>query len=224
MNINVKSKDFKNLQGTPILIKKVYNFYRSGYIPAENKFHTYIYFPARLTDEVVYSEDRVLTEVVEGEKMELREKTWNKEDRKFEFRKLKSAANADFYKSFAKVIDIVAVANGEFETTMWNPDTKTREPYLVSPWEEFVIEAFSAWKVRDLLDTMELAEDIPLDATSKKRPFDWEDNIRKRLEGKAFTFKTTGAGLETRYRYKEVPAFEATVAKPQELSIEDVPF
>ncbi len=126
--INVKGKDLKKLQGIPLGIQKVYNFYRSGYVKAENKFHTYIYFPSRLIDEIVYSEDKTLTVPVEGEKMELREQIWNKDERKFEFHKLHGRIDL---KAFPKVIDIVAIASAPFEVEAWDSAAKARIPKLV---------------------------------------------------------------------------------------------
>ena len=219
--ISVQGKDLKKLQGIPLGIQKVYNFYRSGYVKAENKFHTYIYFPSRLVDEIVYSEDRTLTAPVEGEKMELREKIWNKDAKKFEFHKLHTRLDL---KAFPKVIDITAVASAPFEVEAWDSAARARLPVTVEAWTEFTLEWFSAGKVRDLLDTMELAEDIPVDPSTQKRGYDWEDNIRKRLEGKSFTFKTTGTWLETRYRYKEVTFPTIAKVEDEELTIEDIPF
>lgn len=231
MQINVNGKDFKKLQGVPVQVKKVYSFYRTGYVPAENKFHTYIPFPI-MSQEVIYSWDNV--ERKEGEETEMREQTWNKEIKKFEFRKVKYVDR----KAFPKVIDIIAVANAPFEVTVWDSTAKARLPYLISAGEEFTLQAFSSWKVRDLLETFELDTDVEVN-TENKKPFDWEDAIRKRLEGKAFTFRVTGSGLETRYKFKEVAAFAEEeiqeVAKPKlssvadkvfdtELTIDSIPF
>jgi len=222
MTISVSNKDFKKLQKNPIMIKKIFNFYRSGYVKAENKYHTYIYFPSRLSDKIVYSEDKVLTKNQEGERMELREQIWNKDEKKFEFHKLNSRIDL---KAFKKVVDVVAVAQEDFEITQYDKFTKSRQPFFVNAGDEFVIESFSAWKVRDLLDALDLADDITPDPTTEKRAFDWEDAIKGRLERKAFTFKVTWVKLDTKYIFKEAPAFEVTQDdgdKP--ISIEDIPF
>lgn len=220
MTVSVSNKEFKKLQKNPILIKKVWNFYRSGYVPAENKFHTYIYFPSSLKDSIVYGEDKAW--IKEGDRLELRRQLWNKEDRKFEFHKLTERIDL---KLFKKVVDVVAVAKEDFTIEVYDSASKGKIEYLVSAWEEFLIENFSAGKVRDLLDTMDLADDIEVNAETNKRPFDWEDNIRKRLEGKAFTFKVTGAKLETRYTFKEVEAFTPPQSIMEEtIAIEDIPF
>lgn len=205
MTARINGKEFRKLQKKNITVRKVYNFYRTGYVPAENKFHTYIYFPARLTDEIVYSEDRVMTAPQDGEKMVLREQIWNKEERKFEFHKI---GRIDL-KLYKKVVDVVAVCDEEFVTEQYDSSTKGRVNYVVAAGEEFLLEAFSAGKLRDLLDTLDCTDDVVEDENGK-RPFDWEDSIRKRLEGKAFSFKVTGQKLETRYTYKEVEPMAAT--------------
>lgn len=220
--ITISGKDFKKLQKTPILIKKVFNFYRSGYVPSENKFRTFIYFPARLTDAIVYSEDKTLNKVIAWERMELRERIWNKQDRKFEFHKVTTRLDL---KLFKKVVDVVAMANEDFEIEVWDSFLKTKVPHLVCAWDDFIIEGFSAGKIRDLLDALDLADDILVGADDK-RGYDWEDSIKDRLETQAFTFKITWSGLETRYHFKEAAPF--TVA-PQEtiiptISEEDIPF
>lgn len=122
--ISVSGKDLKKLQGIPLGIKKVFNFYRSGYVKAENRFHTYVYFPSNIADEVVYS----LAVPKEGERSELREKIWNKDERKFEYHK--PSGRIDL-KAFPKVIDIVAVAAAPFEVDSWDTTAKARLPVTV---------------------------------------------------------------------------------------------
>lgn len=222
MTARINGKDFRNLQKKNITVRKVYNFYRTWYVPAENRFHTFIYFPARLTDEIVYSEDRVMTAPIDGEKMVLREQIWNKDERKFEFHKVWKID----LKLYKKVIDIVAVCDEDFVTEQYDSSTKWKVNYVVAAGEEFLIEAFSAGKLRDLLDTLDCTDDVVEDADGK-RPFDWEDSIRKRLEGKAFSFKVTGQKLETRYTYKEVePMVEVTTWNDfnENIELSEIPF
>jgi hypothetical protein len=154
--------------------------------------------------------------------MVLREQIWNKEERKFEFHKI---GKIDL-KLFKKVVDVNAIAEKPFDINVWDSSAKAEVKYTVSPGEEFTLESFSAGKVRDLLDTFDLTDDVITDPTTEKRPFDWEDGIKNRLEGKTFSFKVTGIGLETRYRFKELPGFTiaASVSDADEIFIDDVPF
>jgi len=56
------------------------------------------------------------------------------------------------------------------------------------------------------------------------RPFDWEDGLRKELEGKYAKVKVRGEGMDTKYSFKEGTPFTEEEPKKKELTLEDVPF
>lgn len=237
MGINVKSKQFRDLAWMPLMVSKVYNFYNSGYVDSERRFRTFVYFPSRLTDTVIISWDERAKPIEGGERMELREKFWDNDIRKFCFKKVSERLDL---KLFKKVVDIEFVSSQWFDRLAWDKELKKEMPIPTFPWEKFVVEWLSASKVKTMLDDLDLSDDVPLidgkdklGNSAKVRQFGWEDKIKWRLEGKFLTFKVQWTWIDTRYRFKEAPAFsiESDIEKdfPSEkkdwgITIEDVAF
>lgn len=219
----LNSSEFKKLKKIPCKIENIYSFYRSGFVPSLNKFRTFVYTPARITDDVVEGRDERL-KIEKGEKLFLREKIW--EDGKIKLIRVKEKVDKDFLKLFPKVIDMVVVANG-------NVDGKKE---VITPGEEFTIPV-SAKKIQDLLDVMGLSDDVEEDDEGR-RPFDWEDKLAYKLKWKFFQVNVTGSGLQTKYSFKVVPEFSVSGGNSieddfptrnhnrsaQEVTIEDISF
>lgn len=234
--IRVKGKHFRSLAWKTLKVEKIYNFYRQGWLENEKKFRTFVYFPSRIADEVIISWDE-RAKVVEGETMELREKFWDSDLKKFIYKKVNEPINLAFYKLFKKVIDLEFTCASDFKHETWSKELKKNVPDIVSAWEVFSIDAISSSRIKTMLDDFDLADDVPLidwkdklGNPAKVREYDWEESRRKRLEGVYFTFKVTWEGIDSRYRFKEAAPFvvESAIEKDFKIdtpiSIEDIPF
>ena len=251
MSINVRKANHKLLSKVNLKVLNVFPNYRSGGLEINGKYvgREFVYFPKRIADEVIFNKD-VRAKQEEGEELELREKKWNKEERRFEFSKVKDKKDRDFFSVYKKVYDIEVVSSDDVVLPVWDKDIKVYVDTEVKAWETIILQWVPASRVKAMLELFELEEGIEKIQGKDKGgndamvlPYDWEDLVKDKLVGKFFSFKVSGEGLDTKYIYKEGKEFEtqeedntfsAPVAKVEEkkipkyadevINIEDLPF
>jgi len=120
----------------------------------------------------------------------LQEETWDKVNGKNvkTLVPVTEKIGGDFFKIYKKVFDIRITTPTEITV-----DGKKGNC--------FTIESLGSFKIKEML-----REDfsIVIPMNGDKEAFDWEDDVYKSLEGKTFQMKVTGAGLETKYKFKLV--------------------
>ena len=215
--IYIKKKFHKNIEKTPFKINKVFSHYFSGGLEVDGKWRgrTFIYFPKRITDDVIVSGDE-RAKPQGKEEMQLRERVWNKADKRMEFHKFKDATNRDFYKAYKKVYDVEITLGWDVVIPLW--DGKQEVETTVSSGETVVLSEFPASRLRQLLELIESDSKIEkiegVDKTGKpvkSLPFDWEDSVKSDIEGRFISFRVSGEGMDTRYLFKEVAPFHIEV-------------
>lgn len=227
---SIKSKEFRNLDGTSFRIDNVYFPYLSGWVESQRKFREFVKFPARLTDAVVFSGDERAKP--EGdEKMEYREKIWN--NGKAEFHKVTEKMDKAFYTLFKKVFDVEVTLATPVTFNVWDSEEKREVKKALT---SIRVRGLGSSKIKSMLEDLELDGEVPLvdgkdkaGNPAKVRPFDWEDGIRKNLEGKFVKVKVRGTGMDTKYSFKEGEPFTEDEAQPlvkkdKELDLSDIPF
>ena len=248
MTTYVKRSQHKLLGEQSLKIKKVFNNYRSGWVEVAGKYvaRSFIYFPKRLTEDMVVSWDEraKLTPQDEGN-MELREKKWNKEARQFEFYKVTDKLDREFFAAYKKVYDIEIVTSKDITLPLWDSASRTEVPTLVPANSEVILKEFPASRLKALLEALDLDGSIQLvdgkdkaGNPAKVKPYDWEDDVKDLLNDKFFSFKVRGEGLDTTFTFKEAKEFEVAnvdsaqevfdvptePATKQEIDVNDLPF
>ena len=231
--IKIKSSQFRNLEPTKVLIKNIYPSYRFGWVESERTFHTFIYFPDSCTADVVYSGDEG-TKPQDGEtKMHLRKQEWDDNAGKFKFTKV-APPNLEFFKLYKKVYDVELMLDTPVTIPVWDKEARQEVNYTTTGWETIRLTALPASRLQAIAQSMMLTKwiekkDVTFKdrltwetKTEKRLPFNWEDDILGEMIGKAFEFAVNGSGLDTKYSFREVPAFEEVEKK--ELDLSDVPF
>lgn len=174
--------------------------------------------PSRITSDVILSGDEQL-KPIEGDTFSLRELIWNNGAR--EFHKYTGKLDKDFFGTYKKVYDIEVVIKESFKNTVWNKDTKQEEEVEFFEGTSATLNAFSAGRLRNLIESLDLDEGLVLiDGKDKLgeptlvKPYDWEDLYKAKLEGKFVSMRVRGTGLDTKYSFKEVSAFPITETVP----------
>lgn len=223
----VPASQMRALTDNPILILKVYKPYRHGWDDSIKKFRSFYNYPARISDEVVYSWDEV-AKIKEGDTFSLREKFWDNNVRKFGFRKIKF--DGAMYKAFKKVFDIDIAPSLDADFKVYDSTIKQDVSATFGLGNTFTLKAVSASRVIGMIEALELDSDVVLvdgkDKTgnpAKVRPYDFEDAIVPNLAGKFIKFKVRWEGMDTRYTFKEAPSFSIELDSPT-ISVEDIPF
>lgn len=228
----VNASQMRALNDKPILILKVYKPYRHGWDDNIKKFRSFYNFPSRLSEEVIYSWDES-AKIKEGDTFSLREKFWDGDMKKFGFRKIKF--DGAMYKAFKKVFDVDIAPWADANFKVYDSQLKQEVEATFGLGNTFTLKAVSASRVIGMIEALELDSDVVLvdgkDKTgnpAKVRPYDFEDAIVPKLAGKFLKPKVRGEGMDTRYTFKEVPAFsieEDSNKNPFEpISVEDIPF
>lgn len=232
MTTYVKRSQHKLLGEQSLKIKKVFNHYRSGGLEVAGKYvaRQFVYFPKRLSDEVVISGDEraKLTPADEGN-MELRERKWNKETRQFEFHKVKDKLDKEFYATYKKVYDVELFNSQDVTLPLWDSASKTEILTLVPAGSDVFLKEFPASRLKALLEALDLDASIQLvdgkdkaGNPAKVKPYDWEDDVKELLNDKYFSFKVRGEGLDTTFTFKEGKEFDITSDEAAQL-FDEVP-
>lgn len=226
----VPASKMRLLSDIDIMILKVYKPYRYGWDDSIKKYRSFYYFPERLTQEVVYSWDES-AKIQEGDTFSLREKYWDDAEKKFAFKKI--GYDANFYRTFKKVFDVDIAPASEATFNIWNSQMKAEVPVTMGLGNTFTLRAVPASRVIGMLEAHDLDADVPLTDgkdklgnPSKIRPYDFEDALVEKLQGKFIKFKVRGEGIDTRFTFKEAKEFDPTITSTStdELTVEDTPF
>lgn len=219
----IKPKHHRNLDGNNILIKKVHNYYRTGGIEQPQTGggvkwvgKTFVNIPKRIEDDAVVQGDERLA-YIKWDEMELREAVWDKDLKKRVFYKTKEKMDRDFYKVYKKVYDVEVIVQSPFKNKVWNWETKVEEEVEFEEGTTATLSSFPVSRLKVLLETLELDEGVELvdgkdkaGNPAKVKPFDWEDGVKFKLEGKFVGMRVRGEGMDTKYTFKEGKEFEYT--------------
>ncbi len=201
-------------------VVKVYNFYRDGGLEVKQpdgsmKYvgKTFVNCPKRIKDNVVIQWDEQL-KPVEGEEMEFREVVWNKEIKARTFVKYTGKFDKDFYSTYKKVYDVEVVVKDSFKNPVWNKDAGAEVMVTFEGGVSATLNSFPSGRLKNLLESLELDTSIEKVKGKDKAgneamvmPYDWEDSVKNNLEGKFFSMRVRGEGLDTKYSFKEAPEF-----------------
>lgn len=177
----IKASSFRQLQASPFTVVTVYPKYRNGGIMSGDKFigRTFVYDDGNL-----------------------KEKKWDSDNKTFVFSDITDIKiNAEFFKVYKKVFDVVVKLDKKVTIKEKRGDMVTE----VSG-DEFVVKALGTGKLQKMLDA-DFDIVVPEDENGK-RPFDWEDDLVKKLEGSKFKMKVTGQGLDTSYTFQLISRAE----------------
>jgi hypothetical protein len=216
----IKRKNQKNLDGNTMKIVKVYNFYRDGGLEVRQadgsmKYvgKTFVNCPKRIKDNIVIQGDEQL-KYIEGDEMEFREVVWNKELKARTFVKYAGKFDKDFYATYKKVYDIEVIVKDEFTNPVWDKDANAEVLKTFEGGVSATLNSFPVGRLKNLLESLELDTGIEKIKGKDKAgneamvmPYDWEDNVKNKLEGKFFSMRVRGEGLDTKYSFKEAPEF-----------------
>ncbi len=223
--VRVNSSEMRWMSDKDFLILKVYKPYRYGWDDNVRKFRTFINFPSRIDDEVVYSWD-TRAKIVEWDVMMPREQIWDNEAKKFCFKKI--VANRDFYKAFKKVFDVDVAPSSDVKFKIYDSKLKQDVDVTMGLGNTFTIKAVSAPRVIGMLEAFDLDANVPLvdgkdklGNPAKVRPFDFEEPLVDGLRWQFIKWKVRGEGIDTRYTFKEGKSFDPM---KEEIKIEDIPF
>lgn len=221
--IKIKYSQFRKLEPSNILIKDIYPAYRSWWNESEQKTKSYVYFPDSITKDVyIQWESEIDYSDKDTTKQHLRLQEWDDELKKFKFTKV-SPPTRDFFQMYKKVYDVDVVLNKPVTVEIWDRETRWMAKYIIDEWEEVRLIALPAKKIQDIASSMmltkwiekvevETKDRVTWEVTkTKKLPFNWEDGILWTMVGKAFEFAVEWEKLETKYSFREVPAFEPRV-------------
>lgn len=235
MTAYVKPKYVRKLDGKNIRINKVFNAYRSGGLEIGGKWvgKSFVYFPKRITDDVIASGDE-RAKYAPGDElaMELREKSYNREAGRFEFTRVKEKLDGEFFKTYKKVFDVEVTLGETVSIPTWDKVAKQEVNSEFGIGETLMLQEFSAGKLKTLLEDLELDSHVELvdgkdkmGNAAKVKPYDWEDNLRKELEGRFVVIRVKGEGMDTKYKFKDGVPFEVPEEKKDGgINIMDIPF
>lgn len=201
-------------------VVKVYNFYRDGGLEVKQpdgsmKYvgKTFVNIPKRIKDNIVIQWDEQL-KYIEGDEMELREVIWDKEIKARTFVKYTGKLDKDFYSTYKKVYDLEVIVKDEFKNQVWDKEAGTEVMKTFSGWVSATLNSFPVGRLKNLLESLELDAGIEKIKGKDKAgneamvmPYDWEDSVKNKLEGKFFSMRVRGEGLDTKYSFKEAPEF-----------------
>lgn len=216
----IKRKNQKNLDGNTMKVVKVYNFYRDGGLEVKQsdgsmKYvgKTFVNIPKRIKDAIVIQGDEQL-KYIEGDEMEFREVVWDKELKARTFVKYNGKMDKDFYSTYKKVYDVEVVVKDEFKNPVWDSEAKSEVVKTFEGGVSATLNSFPVGRLKNLLESLELDTGIEKVKGKDKAgneamvmPFDWEDGVKNKLEGKFFSMRVRGEGLDTKYSFKEAPEF-----------------
>ncbi len=235
MTAYIKSKYVRKLDGKNIRINKVFNAYRSGGLEIAGKWvgKSFVYFPKRITDDVIASGDE-RAKYVQGDElaMELREKSYNREAGRFEFARVKEKLDGEFFKTYKKVFDVEVTLGESVSIPTWDKVAKQEVNSEFGIGETLMLQEFSAGKLKTLLEDLELDSKVELVKGNDKmgneamvKPYDWEDDLRRELEGRFVVIRVKGEGMDTKYKFKDGVPFEVPEEKKDGgINIMDIPF
>lgn len=223
----VPSSEMRAMADKDILLLKVYKPYRKGWDDNVKKFRTFIYFPNRITDEVVYSWDE-RAKIQEGDVMGIREQIWDNDAKKFSF--VKIVPNREFYKTFKKVFDVDVAPSSPITLSIYDSKLKKDIEVVMGLGNTFTLQAVSAPRLIGMIEAFDLDANVPLvdgkdklGNPAKVRPFDFEDELVKELPWRFVKWKVRGTWIDTRFTFKEGAEFSITSPK-EEIEIVDIPF
>jgi hypothetical protein len=239
----IKNKNLRKLDENTFLIKKVYPSYRDGGLETKQpdgtvKYvgKTFVYVPKRIKDEVVLQGDEQL-KFIQGDEMELREAVWDKELKTRKFVKVKQKLDKDFFSTYKKVYDVEVAVKSGFTIPVWDKDAKKEVDTKFDDGVSATLVAFPAGRLKNMIEALDLDKGIQLVQGKDKagndamvRPFDWEDTVKNKLEGKFVEMRVRGTGLDTKYSFREGKEFvelntaEDVFDNGEEIAVEDIPF
>jgi len=213
--MTIYTKNLREFNKKTFQVKEVYAPYRAGGVETASgfKFRSFIEFPEDWR-EIVYSGE---IEKNNDAKKELRERIWNKNEKKFEFHKVKDRMDRKFFKTYKKVFDLKVVFEQPQKLTNWKGEEEVGN--------EIVLQQVSASKVKSMLMVVAEVEPPLVDGKDKtgkpaKVPaFDWEDREKDKLNNLFIKVMVSGEGVDTKYNF--TPWKEFTLP---ELKTEDIPF
>lgn len=229
----VNASQMRALNDKPILILKVYKPYRHGWDDNIKKFRSFYNFPARLSDEVIYSWDES-AKIKEGDTFSLREKFWDGDMKKFGFRKIKF--DGAMYKAFKKVFDVDIAPWMDADFKVYDSTIKQEVEATFGLGNTFTLKAVSKSKIVWMIEALDMDANVQLvdgkDKTgnpAKVRPFDFEDEIAPNLAGKFLKMKVRGQWMDTRYTFTEAPSFDINIpvedqSRSDRIDLENLPF
>lgn len=229
--VSVEASKMRVLSDKSILILKVYKPYRKGWDDVNKKFRSFYYFPARLTEDVVYSWDES-AKIKDGDTFVLREKFWDDVAKKYAFKRI--TLEKGFNKLYKKVFDVDVAINKDTTLKVYDGGLKKEIDVTMGLGNTFTIKWVPSSRVIGMLEAYDLDADVPmidgkdkLGNPTKVRAYDFEDALVSQLVGKFVKFKVRGEGIDTRYTFKEGESFDPTSmpeTQKDEVTIDDVPF
>lgn len=215
----IYSSKLRDFNKKTFQVKDVYAPYRAGGIETASgfKFRTFYDLPED-EREVVFTGDEKIKASPNASKRELREKIWNKNERVFEFHKVKDRQDREFFKTYKKVFDVKVVFEQPVTVTNWKGEEQTGN--------EVVLQQVGASKIKSMLQVVAEVEPRLVDGKDKtgkpaKVPaFDWEDGEKYKLKDLFVKIMVSGEGMDTKYVF--TPGKEFKVA--DEIDVNDLPF
>lgn len=214
MAIYQKAKQFRILDSVNFQVKEIYSAYRSGGLEVNGKFVGKSFYPFNEEGKTVF-----------------KEKFWNADERKFDFRPYDGKLDKEFYKTYKKVFDVHVVLGEDVTLPVWDKEQKKEVDTVVAKGNEVVFQAISASKVKTMIEDLDLDEGIKLvegtDKAGEKamvKPFDWEDEYKDKLKEQFITMKVRGTGMDTKYKFKQGKPFKMEEDDKFAINLDDIPF
>ena len=226
----VQASKMRVLAEQDILILNIFKPYRYGWDEDVRKYRSFYHFPARLTQDVVYSGDEE-AKIKDGDTFSLREKYWDGDMKKFGFKKI--SVNGQFFKTFKKVFDVDIAPSSDAKFKVWDGTIKQEVEVTLGLGNTFTLRGVPASRIVGMIEWLDMDGDVvmvdgkdKLGNQAKVRPYDFEDAIVPQLLGRFIKFKVRGEGIDTRYTFKEGKEFDINppARKWEAIDPNDLPF
>lgn len=227
----IPASQMRALSDVTLLLLKVYKPYRYGWDDSTKKYRSFYYFPARLTQDIVYSwSDEA--KIQDGDAFVLREKYWDNDVKKFAFKKI--MIDSSFYKTFKKVFDTDVSPESSAKFNVWNWALQKEVEVTLWLGNTFTLRAVPAARIIGMIEALELDSDVVLVKGKTRtwdeamiRPYDFEDSKLDLLPWNFIKFKVRGEWMDTRYQFKEGKEFNIIPPSPtddEDIDIDNLPF